>query len=178
MNEIISILEYFGITADQVVPLGILGGVILWAGYKHLKPIKKSISRITNACIEIQSIFEEKGIPLRHHLIEAPGSPLHPTEYGEKLIIESGLKKILDERKDFLIEELKKRVGENKTEYDVQEKARALLVELKESALMNPVKSYAYDNGINVDFILKAGGLWLRDDFLGNPRGVNREKEA
>ncbi len=175
MSDFISILQYFGITPDRVVPLALVVSVILLAGYKFLSPVKKSILRLTNACIEIQTVIEGNGITLRHHLVEAPGSPLRPTEYGKKLIVESGLEKILDEQGVAIKDQLKKKLGDNETEYDVQEKARSLLLELKESEMMNPVKKYAYENGINVDLIFKAGGLWLRDDFLGNPRKANKE---
>ncbi len=73
------------------------------------------------------------------------------------------------------MEELKKQLVENYTEYDVQEKARNLLIAQKDDSIMNPVKEYAYKNGLNVEIILKVGGLWLRDDFLGIPRQIGKE---
>ena|SRR3990167_1025248 len=175
MGDIISLLQYFGITPDRIVPLALVVGIILWQGFRFISPIKKSITRITNACIEIQTIIESGGVPLKHHLVESPGSPLRPTDYGKKLIVDSGLEKILDDQKVVLKEKLQTKLGANKTEYDVQEKARGLLLELKESEMMNPVKKYAYENGINADIIFKVGGLWLRDDYLGISRGVNKE---
>jgi len=30
---------------------------------------------------------------------------------------------------------------------------------------------------MDIEVILKVGGLWLRDDFLGNPRKINESKE-
>ena len=164
-------------TPDKTFPLLLLGGVIIYFGYKFISPIKKSVARITNACIEIQTVFENSGVPLRHHLVEAPGSPLQPTEYGKQLIEDSGLTKILNDKKDFLKTELNKILPPGNTEYDVQEKARELLLRLKNEEIMTPVKKYAYDNGLNVDIILKTGGLWLRDDFLSIPRKIQQEKE-
>lgn len=177
MEAIISALTYLGLTPDKVFPLCLTAGVALWIGYKFIAPIKKSVARITNAVIEIQTIFNTYGIPLQHHLVEAPGSPLQPTTFGEKLIKDSGLQKILDDQSFFLKAELSKKVSEKYTEYDVQEKARSLLLELKNTDMMNPVKKYAYDNGLDVDVILKAGGLWLRDDFLEKQRAVKKDEK-
>lgn len=177
MEAIISIATFLGLTPDKVFPLFLTAGAALWVCYKFIAPIKKSVARITNACIEIQTIFEACGIPLKHHLVEAPGSPLQPTAFGEQLIKDSGLKKILDDQSSFLKAELSKKVSEKDTEYDVQEKARSLLIELKNIEMMNPVKKYAYDNGLDVDIILKAGGLWLRDDFLGKQRAIKKDEK-
>ncbi len=173
--DFVNLAQFLGLTPSSIFPLILLGGVVIWVGYKFISPIKKSIRRISNACIEIQTIFENNGTVLRHHLVEAPGSPLQPTPYGEKLIKESGLEKILDEQKGVLIAELKKQLAESPTEYDVQEKARGLLIAQKDDSIMNPVKEYAYKNGLNVEIILKAGGLWLRDDFLSTPRQTGKE---
>ena len=177
MEAIIGALTYLGLTPDKVLPLCLTAGVALWIGYKFIAPIKKSVARITHACIEIQTIFGSHGISLQHHLVEAPGSPLQPTIFGEKLIKESGLEKILNDQNSFLKTELAKRVSQKYTEYDVQEKARSFLLDLKETDIMNQVKKYAYDNGLDIDVILKAGGLWLRDDFLGKSRAVKKDEQ-
>lgn len=169
----IAVLNYLGLTADKVFPLVIAGLTLFFFLYRMIAPIRKSLTRITNACIEMQTIAETGGAILHHHLVEAPGSPLGPTPYGVTLITESGLKDILDSRKEDLKKELQKRLPKNYTDYDVQENARAMLIENKEEAWMNPVKEYAYKNGLNVDIILRAGGLWLRDDFLGNERHIS-----
>lgn len=31
-------------------------------------------------------------------------------------------------------------------------------------------------NGLDVEVILRVGGLWLRDDFLGQPRSISKKK--
>ena len=175
LSSFVAVATYLGLTADKLIPLLLVAGVALYIGYRFFAPVRKSMTRISNACIEIQTVMEAGGVALRHHLVEAPGSPLRPTEYGKTLIRDSGLEKVLDEQKVFLKEELMKKLSGSKTEYDVQEKARELLIELKEKEIFDPVKKYAYQNGTNVDIILKAGGLWLRDDFLGNPREANKE---
>lgn len=176
MAEIISVLTYLGITPDKIFPLLVLGGAIIWFGYKFISPIKKSVIKINNALIEIQTIFNFHGIDLKHHLVEAPGSPLQPTVYGKQLIQESGLERILNDQASFLKEELVKKLPKNYAEYDIQENSRALLIELKDKEIMSPVKKYAYDNGLKLDVILRVGGLWLRDDFLGKPRQTKSDE--
>jgi hypothetical protein len=175
LADIISFATYLGLTPSGIFPLILLGGAIAWIGYRYISPIGKSVRRITNACIEIQTIMGNDGVTLHHHLVEAPGSPLRPTLYGQKLIKESGLEEILDENKASFIAELKKLLTSVHTEYDVQEKARDFLVSEKDHPVMVPVKEYAYSKGLNVDVILKAGGLWLRDDFLGQARRAEKE---
>jgi hypothetical protein len=173
MPDIISTLTYLGITHDRALPFLVLIIAMVAISYKATNPIKKSVRGIKNAIIEIQTIMAQSGATLRHHLLETPGSPVAPTEYGRNLIVESGLEKILNDRTDFLKAELQKKLPISQTDYDVQESARALLLELKANEIMNPVKKYAFDNGIDVDLILRVGGLWLRDDFLGRERTVH-----
>jgi len=168
--DIIGLLNYLGFTHQRILPLILLVGAVVYIVYKFTDPLKKSITRITNACIEIQTIMASGGASLRHHLVESPGSPLQPTELGKEWIISSGLEKVLNEQKTILKEKLAEKLASGSAEYDVQEKARELLIELKSDPMMETIKKYAYDNGINIDLILKAGGLWLRDDYLGIER--------
>jgi hypothetical protein len=180
MIDIVATLNYLGITHDRVLPFLLLIGAMFYVSYKitykFTDPLKKSISVLTCAVLEIQVILRNCGFALAHNIPEGSGSPLQPREYGRTLIIESGLQKILDERKSFLKTELLKLLPKNYTAYDVQEKARQLLLNLKDNEIMNPVKDYAYRLGIDADIILRTGGLWLRDDFLKQPRGLAKEE--
>lgn len=180
--DIVNLLNYFGIAPNTLTPLVLVWGVGFFIIAKYLKeniePIKKSISRITNSIVEIQTLLKVNNIPLNHLLIEAPGSPLQPTEYGAKIIKESGLEKILDQKKESLIKALRDSLHGDYTDYDAQETARKVLISLKSDPIMNPVKEYAYKNALDVEIILRVGGLWLRDDFLGQPRKLAiKEKE-
>ncbi len=172
MDSIINILNYFGITPDRLAPLAILGAIIFFVLNYSLKSFKATVNKIRDAIIEIQSIFKMQGLELTYKVLEAPGSPVRPTKVGADLIKTSGLEKILNENKEFLSVELKKILPPNYADYDVQEKARDLLVSLSDNSLMNPVKDYAYNQGTSAENILRVGGLWLRDDFLGQPRMV------
>lgn len=170
IGDFLNSLAYLGLTADKMVPLLLVTGFALYFVNKSLAPIKKSIAQITNACIEIQTIFGIHGIDLKHCLVETSGSPLKLTKYGAQLIKDSGLEKILNDNKETLCDQLKARLKEGYTEYDVQENARNILVGLKDDSIMKPVKEYVYNHPMDITIILRAGGLWLRDDFLKKPR--------
>lgn len=177
LNEIFELLKYIGITPDKITPFLILALFIVIILDRKLNPLNRAIRRISNAIIEIQTFLRGAGVPLDHLLTEAPGSPLRPTEYGAMLIRESGLEKILDENKESLLKNLKNSLPKDYTEYDVQETARNVLLSLKEDAMMNPVKEYVYKNALNIETILRVGGLWLRDDFLEQPREIAKKLE-
>lgn len=160
-----------------IVVIGIptILGAFIYIGRKlqildGIEPIKKLLTKCCNSIIEIQTIFKQAGIDLDHKLTEVSTSPLKPTLYGVKLIKESGLEKILDDNKQFLMDEVKKLLTKDYTEYDVQEMSRKALLTLKSNPILNPVKEYAFNNGMNIDTVLNTGGLWLKDDFLGQTR--------
>ncbi|MBI4118747.1 MAG: hypothetical protein HY452_00605 [Parcubacteria group bacterium] len=147
---------------------------------KELSPFKSIGINITNAIVEVQTILRNrfKGVNIVHGLVERGSSPLNPTEYGARLIKDSGLEKILEDNREFLCTKLKASLPRDYTEYDVQEKARELLLFLKDDPILNPVKNWIYHNPvIDIEIILKAGGLWLRDDFLGHPRKIAENKD-
>lgn len=52
------------------------------------------------------------------------------------------------------------------TKYDVQEKARSLMDELTGYPAFQPIKTYAFQNGVDFPQILRAGALLLRDYYL------------
>lgn len=148
---------------------------------KELSIFKKIVTNATNAIIEMQTILKSKfkGLDIVHNLIESGSSPLNPTEYGAKLIKDSGLEKILNDNKEFLCTKLKASLPRDYTEYDAQERARDLLLLLRNDPILNPVKEWVYNNPIiDIETVLRVGGLWLRNDFLNQPRKVSETKEG
>lgn len=143
-------------------------------------PIKFAMNRMACAVTEIQTILKNniRGLTIMNSIIERSTSPLRLTNHGASLIRESGLEKILNDNKELLCAKLKAKLPQNHTEYDVQENARKLLNELKNDSLMNPVKTYVYDHPMDMEMILNAGGLWLRDDFLKQPRRLAKDESA
>jgi len=92
------------------------------------------------------------------------GSPLVLTDYGKKLIKDSGFESIFEREKDELVLKLEQK--RPKTKYDVQEKARELMNELTEYPAFQVIKAFAFENGHDYNQILRAGAIPLRDYFL------------
>lgn len=91
-------------------------------------------------------------------------SPLTLTELGVQLVSDSGLEKVFHLEKEKLASMLSERRPE--TQYDVQEKARALMDELTEYPPFESIKTYAFKNGQDLGQILRAGSILLRDYYL------------
>ena len=162
--------------------LGLLG--IVW---KAKKEISQTVStelnpfrNISHAITEIQTILKNKldVYTFNHSMVERGTSPLRPTAFGANLIKESGLEKILNTNKETLCIKLQASLKEEYTEYDVQENARNLLISLKDDGIMRKVKEYIYNHPMDIEVILRVGGLWLRDDFLKQPRAVAQENKS
>jgi len=168
-QTILETLQYFGIGPDKVVPALLLIIGLSIAFKAKLDPINKTLRQVCAAIIELQTIArgEKKQIA---QFVEAPGSPTGPTAYGAMLIRESGLENILNDRQRLLFSRLRALLPNDPKEYDVQEAARQVLIFLKDDSIMDPIKDYAYKNGMDANMILSVGGLWLRDDYLGLPR--------
>jgi hypothetical protein len=130
------------------------------------KGIRAELKPITPAIVEIQGKFTEAGHRLLFPLTVAPGSPLKLTDYGRKLIDESGFETILRECRDELVERVK--VTQPKTNYDIQENAIAVIKELVESGddKLTPLKDYAFNNGLSVDILIPPAGIVLRDEVM------------
>ncbi len=180
-----TIVEYLGITPDRLGPILLLGLFLIFYLSWKLKPIYTSITgindtitRIKHSIIEMQTHFKRVGVDLDHKLLERMGSPLQPTDLGAQYIRESGLENVLNVHKEFLLTKLRGLLPEKYSPYDVQETARRILLELKNDAMMNPVKDYAYTHAMDADTILRVGGLWLRNDFLGEPRKTAPKEEG
>ncbi|HET6747563.1 MAG TPA: hypothetical protein VFH06_05650 [Candidatus Saccharimonadales bacterium] len=91
-------------------------------------------------------------------------SPLSLTDFGEKLVNESGLKEVFDDVKDDLVEMLEEM--EPSSQYDTQEKARALMDNLAGYEPFKRVEKYAFDHGKDLNQILRAGAIMLRDYYF------------
>ncbi len=91
-------------------------------------------------------------------------SPLSLTDFGEELVNDSGLREVFDEVKDDLAEMLQEM--EPTSQYDVQEKARALMDSLAGYEPFKRVEKYAFDHGKDLNQILRAGAILLRDYYF------------
>ncbi|KKN76082.1 hypothetical protein LCGC14_0374720 [marine sediment metagenome] len=164
-DSVIGFLESIGIVPSAIVPLIILTLIVLLCFSKKLG---KCLTPIKQAIVEIQGILANSGKKIQYLLTETTASPLKPNDYGIQLFQESGLKEIFRDKKDIFLKELEKELGKKTlyTSYDVQEEALKLMTSYEDKEIMNPVKAYAYRQGVDVEMILRIGGLFLRDEFL------------
>lgn len=155
------------IKIDMIYFLGIIGTILTlaWIFSNKLSAIetsiiwiKRELGRLWNSISSMES---------RLAGVEGSKSPLNPTQLGWKWLNESGLAKIIDEeKKTWLLQNLRNSLPPNYTDYDVQEVARRVMVSLKDDSLMKEVKQYAFEHGIDIEMLLRLGGLLLRDNFL------------
>ena len=172
LSDIFNFLADIGFTKESTIPLivvSLIAYILISKKFSAFsKKLYKSLKPIRNAIVEIQSILSNSGGNISHSLTEKVGSPLQATEYGMTLINESGLMKILEENKEKLLEELHNILIKSLpiTPYDVQEKARELLINKKNDKLMAEVRTYAFENALTVETILRTGSLLLRNEYL------------
>ncbi len=146
----IDILYFLGIIASLI-------GIAWFAGIKIGK-IENSIEWIKNEIEKIWNIVREKPITVSN-------SPMVLNETGQKILNESGIKNIILENKEMLLNAIREKNPE--TAYDVQEIAKKVVNLLKENTdIFIRLKNGAFKSGTNIDSVLLVGSFPLRDMAL------------
>ena len=137
---------------------------------KEVDGIKKDVDKIADMEKEMSALKEFKTDAQKFidSKLYSDKSPLSLTEFGKKLVQESGLDKILedDDVMKQVIEEVKKM--EPQTKYDVQEMARSVMDNLTNYKPFMHIKEYAFENGKDFQQILRAGAILVRDYYIKN----------
>lgn len=163
---------------DVLIPLASLIAFILVAvGGLIAYFFKRLLSKVDNIADEIRpirpAIIELQGLltpaklkRLMFPLTVAPGSPLQVTEYGDKLMKESGFYDILKSHSEMLVGAVVKK--KPKTNYDIQESSIEVIKDLlgKSEPVLVQLKKYAFDNGLEVDMLIPPAGVTLRDEVM------------
>lgn len=129
-----------------------------------LKGLNSRTGRLESVTQEIQSVLKSAGASLHQPLLIGPGSPLKLTDAGEELAKRIGGHGFIEEHTDFffaLIEKLNPI-----SEYDIQEASNRVLLESVSHPVLNPIKKFAYENGMSIETLLGVLGIILRDKFL------------
>ncbi len=146
----------------------LLGGITFFIKkiFDKTDSLEVSFKPITPAIVEIQGKFKDAGHNLLFPLTVTPGSPLKLTEYGQKLIDESGFETLLEKCRDMLVTKVKDK--KPKTNYDIQQESINVVKELLHSdeETLNPLKDYAFNNGLKVDILIPPAGIVLRDEVM------------
>ena len=90
-------------------------------------------------------------------------SPRKLNERGEKILHDSGIKEIIEEKKDKLFELVKEKDAKNA--YDAEQAVLSIVEKLPEHCpdVIEKLKTGAFKTGANIDTVLLVGGLLLRD---------------
>lgn len=99
-------------------------------------------------------------------------SPISLTPYAIEVLKDIEFDKIFDLIKDNLCKHLDK--YELHTKYDVQEMSTFLMRKIKDDRLCDPLKQAAFNKGYNLDEILSAASIPLRDYYLSLHPEINK----
>lgn len=152
--------------------LGIITILLGVAGYfvkkimDDTRALKQEMKPIAPAIVEIQSKFTQAGHQLLFPLTVAPGSPLHVTEYGDKLLRDSGFYDLLQRNRKQLVQLVKDR--NPKSNYDIQQDSTEVVKDLLSSddEMALSLKEYVYNNGLDVSVVISPAGIALRDEVM------------
>ena len=129
---------------------------------KTVGDVKAEVDKFSEFKTSAQKFIDSK--------IYVSKSPLNLTEFGKKLVKESGFEDIFPNVRDDLVRLLEEKGP--KTQYDAQETARALMDELTDYDAFQPIKTYAFTHGLDYQQILRAGAILLRDYYLSKHTGL------
>ncbi len=125
--------------------------------------IGDKVEETRGAIIEMQDEFKKLGYPMQRILKTI--SPVGLTDYGKKLVAESGFNKIFNDNKETIIGWIKELNPKN--QYDAQELSRKTLLDRKDDTLFEPLKNYTFQHGeTSLEQILRAGSIVLRDEVI------------
>jgi hypothetical protein len=122
------------------------------------------------AIIEIQGLLAKSGHSIMFPMTVAPGSPLHVTEFGDKLLKESGFYDILAENHKELVEMVKAK--KPTTNYDIQKDSTEVIREMLDSdhEMAICLKKYAFNSGLDLNVLVPPAGIALRDEVMKDVR--------
>lgn len=124
---------------------------------------------------KLQILEDLKGIRGRFDIVEsrvgdlwadrlAPArSPRQLNENGNRVLQESGIKKIVDEKKDYLLKIVKEKAATNA--YDTELTIARVMAELPKHCpdIVEELKQGAFNVGADIDAVLYVGGIYLRN---------------
>lgn len=93
-------------------------------------------------------------------------SPVGLTENGNKVLVDSGLKEYIDNKKEELLNacSIDHKFG---TAYDVQVATFSYFEKIAfDLDFENKLKNYSFENGLDIDVLRRIGGIYFRDICL------------
>jgi len=179
VNEIVSVLAIFGITAETA-PRYVLFAVVGCLGlyFSFSKPIQKSLEKVGGRCSKMEeylsvlsSVLISRGNVETLEVFTSK-SPLFLNEIGLRILKDSPFIKIFDENKSKIFATIDEVKPTNK--YDVEQRSLWAIISNMDEAWMAPMKIYFYNHPIiRIDTgqidqpkFMKAASLYVRDEYL------------
>lgn len=124
-----------------------------------LDTVEKQVGDIYERFIKV----EERVNTLWGRNVATSNSPRKLNEYGLKVLNESGIKEIIEEKKNTLLPLVKAKGTTNA--YDAEQAVLAVVEKLPEHCpdVIDRLKTGAFNAGATLDTVLLVGGLHLRD---------------
>lgn len=191
MSDIVSVLEYLGITPKQLVPAVVVGVVYLLILRKwfsndvkairtgvedinlELKVVKDEVRDLHNATKEMQLYLKsDNGFSPQHSLEQKPlfeqygqhASPMQPNAKGKKLLKDSHFYEAYEQLRENIFQCMDQM--NLRTLYDYESGASKALFLLADDPAMDSVKEYAVNNPDQpLDLIFGIASWIIRDDY-------------
>lgn len=150
-------------------------GLLFWFLKRNFDQLDKSDVRIENKIEKVDdkvnkldktvTIMKGKMDFLWDERMVLSRSPLELNEFGQKIFNQSGIKKIVDKRFEYLYQKIKEKKPRNA--YWVQEYTKSTVYKLRgDEKLLPKLEKAAYEAGTDIDSILFAGAIYLRNLIL------------
>ncbi|MBI2506644.1 MAG: hypothetical protein HYW00_00695 [Candidatus Colwellbacteria bacterium] len=136
---------------------------------ERTKNLEKSVDEIKPDLREVRESFaavkDRVNILWEREFLTAK-SPLVLNEKGEKILENSGIKELVDTKREMLFIVVKDKNPQGA--YQIQEFSREAMLNLKNTnpELLSALEDGAFKTGVDVDTVLLVGSFYLRDSIL------------
>lgn len=146
--------------SGAIIPALVFIGAIFTYREK-INGLRRDVDRIENKIDRVETKLDQH----IQNIIVTKMSPLSLTPYAVQLLKDINFEsKIFPDIRDILLAELEKH--ELRTAYDVQEMARYIVKRKRDDILFDDLKKSVYETGNNLDEVLSAIFIPLRDYYL------------
>lgn len=141
------------------IPTIVIALIYIGRKLQILDSVEKTVDSIYDRFIKteerVETLWKDKVAPAH--------SPRRLNEYGQKILAESSIKEIIDEKKGVLLEIIKKQ--DIKNAYDAEQAILSVAEELTKHCpdIIDKLKTGAFNAGASLDTVLLVGGIYLRD---------------
>lgn len=147
----------------------ILSRIYNFGGF--MEKVTKALDNVADLDKKVSKLAEHMGV-IKTHLVTSggldvglfgPGSPLKLLPAGIRLLERTGFKKIYHDNKEWFVNEAKN--YKHDTISDIDDASFKIMEKCRDGNDFADFKEIAYQNGINLDVLLRALAIYLRDEL-------------